>query len=143
MRVSMVEPDIVLDKKEDCLLSSSYPYTKIGAGIDGDLVYHISPLPHATLSLHDGNELISQLVREHGSPTTRASSLAHSIQNPLHRCPAPLTHAERDRELQSCPTTSSSFLGPDAHQGGDGINSKRQIEYGIEGQMRGRRGARE
>lgn len=97
MQVEIVKPDIIFDKIEDCLLSPSYPHSKISAGIDSDLVYHISPFPHATLSLHYGDELVSQLVREHGSPTARASSLAHSIQNPLHRCSAPLTHAEGDR----------------------------------------------
>jgi hypothetical protein len=95
----------------------------------------IAPVPNAARALYYSNKLLSNSLGEATFATAHVPPLGRSGHDPLDSSTSPLPLTQRNRNLKSNTTSSSTTLTSDAHQRGDRIDSERKVEYRVEREM--------
>jgi hypothetical protein len=95
----------------------------------------VAPVPDAACALYYSNELLSNALGETAFAATHISPLGCSSHDPLDGSTPPLPLTQRNGNLQSDTTSSSTALASDAHQRGNRVDSECKIENRVEGQV--------
>ena len=98
----------------------------------------IAPVPDAARALYYSDELLSDTLGQAALATARVPPLGCSGHDPLDSSTPPLPLAQRNGNLQSDTTSSSTTLASNAHERSDRIDSESKIEYRVERKMRWR-----
>jgi hypothetical protein len=98
----------------------------------------VAPFPDAARALYYSNELRSNALSKTALATTRIPPLRCSGHDPLDSSAPPLPLAQRNGNLQSDTTSSSTTLASNAHERSDRIDSESEIEYRVEWKVRWR-----
>lgn len=94
-----------------------HPKPKITPRRRRHLVHTRPAIPKRALPLHDRDDLIRDPPREIKLAGPFVRLLTRRVQDPLERLSAPLTHAQRDGDLQCCAAACCAALRADAEEG--------------------------
>lgn len=95
----------------------------------------IAPVPDAARALYYSDELLSDTLGQAALATARVPPLGCSGHDPLDSSTPPLPLTQRNGNLKSNTTSSSTSLTSDAHERGDRVDSKSEVEHGVEREM--------
>lgn len=102
-----------------------HPKSKITPRRRRHLVHTRPPIPERALPLHDRDDLVRDPPREIKLAGPFVRLLARRVQYPFECLSAPLTHAQRDGDLQRCAAACCAALGADAEEGRQGVEGER------------------
>jgi hypothetical protein len=99
----------------------------VGTSSDAQLVDGIAPVPDATSSFYNSNELLGNALGQATLSTPHVSPLGSSAHDPLHGCSPPLPLTKWYGNLKRHTTTSCTSLASNSHQRGDRVNRKCEV----------------
>ena len=98
----------------------------------------VAPVPNTAGALDYCNKLLRNSLGKAVLSTAHVPPLRRSRHDPLDGSPSPLPLAQRNGNLQSDTTSSSTTLASNAHERSDRIDSESKIEYRVEWKVRWR-----